>query len=87
MRTSLSEIKRIEQYLSGGMTLEERSVLEIEALKDERFRLHIFLQRKIYQLLKIHRRDSVRDQITSFHREVFNEPGKEQFKQRVLSLF
>ena len=87
MRTSLNEIKLIDQYLTRVITPEYRSVVEARLIADESFRLNVFLQKKIFQLLRLYSRKRVRLEAEKFHEDLFNNPGKMAYKKEILSLF
>ncbi len=87
MRTSLNDIKLIEQYSQQELTFADRVDVEQRLLVDERFRLNLFLQRKVYRLLHLYRRKHLKESAQRVHEAIFNEPENESFRARILHLF
>jgi hypothetical protein len=86
MRTSLNEIKYIERYLNKDLS-SEQDAFETIMVKDYHVRVNVFLQQKIYTLLRIYKRRKLRNEADLLHERLFNAPEKQSFRESILQLF
>lgn len=87
MRTSLNEIKSIEQFLHGKLDVAAKRAFEDRISMDRSLHIHVFLQQKIYRLLPFYRRRSVKDQAEQIHHRLFNDPVHDAFRKTILQYF
>lgn len=87
MRTSLTEIELIERYLNHSLAEDDRLVVEARMITDYTFRINVFLQRKINQLIKLYYRKTIRSKAEQFHTRLFSDPEKKAYKKSILQLF
>lgn len=81
MRTSLNEIKQIEGYLAGQLPVGEREAIEGRVAREPELRLKIFLQKKVYAILRLHHLFDVKKSIRRYHEELFSESHNEYVKE------
>lgn len=87
MRVSLNEIRTIEQYLTGRMLVEDRLVLEANALVNPTLANRISLQRKIHDMLRLYHRQKLKRKAEEIHTALFSNPSKNSFRKSILQLF
>jgi hypothetical protein len=87
MRTSLNEIKLIENYLDNTLRGGDRLLFEARMLVSKELRQNVALQRKVYSLVQHHHGVLLRKQFSQLHREVFNDPSRSSIKEEVNRLF
>jgi hypothetical protein len=87
MRTSLNEIKSIEGYLHDQLSSAEKLSFEVAMSNDAMLRLNVFLQRKVYALLKHYDRQSVRKKVEAVHDKLFNDPHEVVFRESIQKIF
>jgi hypothetical protein len=87
MRTSLNEIKLIESYLQGRLCDEDREQVEKRLAADYAFRINIFLQRKVHQLLNLYHNEKLKMEISSFHDQLMKDPCKRSYSDKIRQLF
>lgn len=87
MRTSLNEIKIIEQYITHGFNSIEKRAFEKQMHQNEALRLNIFLQQKIYRILPFYRRRRVKERAEQIHQQLFHDPEHIKFRNSILQLF
>lgn len=87
MRTSLSEIRIIEQYISGKLATEETLLVEAKLLINPILRLNEVIQRKIYSLVQAYHRKQLKKEINKIQNRLFSDPTKKAFCTAVLKHF
>jgi hypothetical protein len=87
MKTSLNEIKYIESYLNSSLNEAERSAFEAQLVIDYHLRMNVFLQQKIYKLVRFYKRRSLKQQAERVHHRLFNDPNKATFTESIHQLF
>lgn len=87
MRTSLNEIRQIEDYLSGSPDRAERLVFEAKLLTDPVLREKVALQKQVYMLIRAYSRKQLKSELGRIHRRLFRDPEKASFRESVFQLF
>jgi len=87
MRTSLNEIKNIEQYLQGNLAAAEKRAFEDRMDKDYPLSIHIFLQQKVYRLLPFYRRRRIKEHAEQLHHCLFHHPEHAAFRESIFRHF
>jgi hypothetical protein len=87
MRTSLNEIKEIENYLDLKADIEDSLVFEAKLLTQSQLGLHVHLQRKISRLVQLFHRKKTKQGIQKVHQRLFADPEKAAFQQKIHHLF
>lgn len=87
MRTSLNDIRQAEGYLQRALSPEESLVFEARLLTDPMLRIDLYVQRKVYALLRFYHRKKVKEEVEKVHQRLFHDPAKADFQQQIFSLF
>ena len=87
MRTSLNEIKNIEFYLQGNLSVDERRAFEERIQHDQSFSINVFLQQKLYRLLPFYKRRRIKEQAEQLHHRLFHHPEHAAFRESIFQLF
>jgi hypothetical protein len=87
MRTSLGDIKLIEQFLAKTLPKEENGLVEKRMVADPEFQLNVFLQRKINQLLQLYFKQKFKSELRRYHNSLFRDPLKKEYTEKIFSLF
>jgi hypothetical protein len=87
MRTSLNEIRNIEQYSKGNLSPDNKTALKKRLRCDEAFRLQVFLQQKIYRLLPFYKRRRIKEQAEQLHHRLFHTAEHAAFRESIFQLF
>lgn len=87
MRTSLNEIKAIEDQLfnysdpAGGLLFQARMILNAD------LRQNVALQQSAYQAVQQYGRKNLKAEIEAVHQKLMNEPQHCGFIQKLMRLF
>ncbi|MDF9799632.1 hypothetical protein OKW21_004895 [Catalinimonas alkaloidigena] len=87
MRTSLNEIKAIEEYLLQEQQPEDLLLFEAHMMLDEALKEKVQRQQRIYQLVRAYGRQQLRAEIEAAHQQLFTQARHRSFRQKVLRLF
>lgn len=87
MKTSQSDVKQIEDYLTGKMSPADRLVFKARLIINPLLRLNVVFQQKTYSLINAHGRKKRKADMEVIHTKLFSDPGKVVFQQKVLQLF
>ena len=84
MRTSLNEIRLIEQYLDNRLTVPDRLLFEARVLTSPTLRLNVWLQRKLLQLVGLYHREKIRNKAGDHHEQFFADPQHAEYRRQIL---
>ena len=84
MRSELEQIRRIDDYLLGRLTEEEKSVFETNLLIDENLDEKVRAQRMIHRIAKFFGRKKARQRLDSIFQQLLTE---KDFSQQIKSIF
>ena len=87
MRTSLNEIKQIDDHLFSRGTTEEALLFDAMLLFDPGLSYRVLWQKKAYVLVQQYSRKKLKAEIESVHKQLFSEPVHQSFRQKILNLF
>jgi hypothetical protein len=87
MRTSLNEIKLIESYLQDNLSSEARKHFEELMAANALLRLNVFLQRKVFALLKNYLREGLKHKASLVHDKLFHDPREVSFQETIRQIF
>lgn len=87
MRTSLNEIKAIEQHLLQEAPPEDTLLFEANLILDPELKEKMQWQQKTYQVVHVYGRKQLKAEIELVHQKLFTEAKHRGFRQKVLSLF
>jgi hypothetical protein len=86
MRTSLNEIKLIEEYLRDRLDLQSKLIVEGRIIADNDFRRNVNLQRMVYKLLERYNLEKIKNEVKELHLRLVNGPD-ETFRNTILQIF
>ena len=87
MTTSLTEIKQIDELLTGSLPAGDTLVLEARAIIEPNLRENIASQTKLYALVKAYGRLKIRRQLKEMHFKLLRDPSKAEFRKTVNAIF
>jgi hypothetical protein len=87
MRTSLSRIREIENFIEGKMSGGEALIFQAKLLLDSELRQEVQSQRQTVSLIKLHGREKLRNEIEAIHQDIFNDNSDHFLRIRIRSLF
>lgn len=87
MRTSLNEIKEIEDHLTGRHNAEEQILFEAKSLLDPLLPQKISWQNNTYCIIRLYGREQIKREIEAIHDELFKESRNKNFVKKVLGYF
>jgi hypothetical protein len=87
MRTSLNDIKVIDDYLLDQLPVASRVAFEARLKHDAMLRLNVFLQQKVYALLKVYHRQKIKQKAEAVHDEIFQGSDHGAFRDSIHKIF
>jgi hypothetical protein len=87
MTTSFNNTRLIEKYLRGEMNPADRFLFETQLLINPGLRMDVRAQKTAYALVGMYHRKKQREELEAIHRQIFSDPGKAVYQQRVYQLF
>ncbi|RAW00860.1 hypothetical protein DQQ10_11490 [Pseudochryseolinea flava] len=73
--------------MDGSLSSLEQLSFERQLKNDPALRLNVFLQRKVYTLLKHYRRKNLKESARAVHDKLFDDPVNAGFKDSILRIF
>lgn len=87
MRTSLTEIQKIERYLQHTASTEDTLLMEARLLTDPALRGDVEAQKEAYTLIHQYGRQQVKQAIAAADLQLFSQKKHLGFRQRILNIF
>ncbi len=87
MRTSLNEIKLIDDHLFGTCTTEDALLFDALLILDTSLPEKVALQKATHTIINQYGRKMLKAEIETVHRQLFSQPEHRSFRQKILSLF
>lgn len=87
MRTSLNEIKEIDDHLMRLTTTGDALVFEAKIIIDDQLREKVSCQQHAYTLVQQYGRKKLKAEIEAVHQQLFNTPTPHGFVKKILALF
>lgn len=87
MRTSLNEIKEIEEHLLGHQSTGNNLLLEARMILDPQLRDKVVLQQSAYRILRQYGRAQLKHEIETVHQQLLNDAQHKGFMQKVMDIF
>jgi len=87
MRTSLNEIKEIDDHLLKQSPPDEALLFEAKLIINPELQYRVQWQQQTLNLVQQYGRDSFRAEIEAVHQKLFSQPGHEGFRQKIMRLF
>lgn len=87
MRTSLNEIRLIEDHLDKRLDGAEETLFQAKLLLDKRLDAEVQAQFQTYRLVKAYGRSSLKRDLDAVHKKLFTEAEHRNFRFKILSIF
>ena len=87
MRTSLNNIKLIDDHLFNKGGIEDRLLFDAMLIIDPTLSDQISWQQKTHALVQQYSRKKLKAEIESAHQQLFTQPEHQSFRQRILRFF
>jgi hypothetical protein len=87
MKTSLTEITHIENFLHGNLETGDRLVFEARILTDHSLSNRVISQQNLYTIVNHYGREKLRLELEELHQKLFTDPKKISFRERILRIF
>jgi hypothetical protein len=84
---TLREVKQIDHYLHGKMSIASRLLFEARLLIDPTLKLRVEWQQKLYSIIKRSGRRQMKSEVARVHHQLFSDPAKLDFQLSVFQLF
>lgn len=87
MRTSLNEIKQIEDHLFSEADPQESVLFEVKLILDPHLAGNVKWQQQTYALIKQYGRKAIKAELEAVHQQLFTEHKHRSFAQKIRALF
>jgi len=87
MRTSLNEIKLIDEHLFNQGDTGDKLLFNAMLIIDNGLADKIGLQKKTHAIIRQYSRKKLKAEIEAVHHKLFNEAGHRTFRQKIMSFF
>lgn len=87
MRTSLNNIKAIDDYLLGSMAPGDALLFEANLVLNNDLREDVQLQQSIYTIVRQYGRQSIKAEIMAVQQTLSTAPQHQGFMRRIKNLF
>ena len=87
MRTSLNDIKHIDDYLLQYAGKSDRALFEDRLILQPALQENLAWQQKTYDIIKQYSRRRLKEEIESVHQQLFTEAEHIPFRKKILAIF
>ncbi|TWI94351.1 hypothetical protein JN11_04742 [Mucilaginibacter frigoritolerans] len=87
MRTSLNEIKLIDEHLFGTSNTGDALLFDAMLILDNTLSEKVEWQKNTHTLIQQYGRKKLKAEIDEVHQKLFNEPPHRHFAQKIRNLF
>jgi hypothetical protein len=87
MRTSLNNIKHIDDFISGKLSPTESLIFQARVLLDSDLRQQVEWHRRTVAIINLYGRKELRNEVEKIHRDIFAVNSDHSLKHRVRNLF
>lgn len=87
MKTSLNELRLIEQHLLTGLEDEESFLFEAKLILQPGLKEEVYWQHKTYQIIQEYGRQQLKAEIEKIHQTLFHTNAHQSFRRRIMRLF
>lgn len=87
MRTSLNDIKHIDDYLLQYAGKADRALFEARLIVQPALQENLAWQQKTYDIIKQYSRRRLKEEIESVHQQLFTEPEHTSFRKKIIAIF
>lgn len=83
----MSEISAIENYLAGTLNPADRLLMEAQLLINSDLKEKVVQQQEVYDLVKLHGRRRLKQELETVHAKLFSEKRFEGFRKKIMRVF
>ena len=83
MRTSLNEIREIEEHLLKQHSPEEDLLFQARLILYPSLKEKVLWQQKVYELVRAYGRKKLREEIEEVHQKLFSAPEHKSFREKI----
>ncbi|MGQ7857245.1 hypothetical protein ACUN24_23645 [Pedobacter sp. WC2501] len=87
MKTSLNELRLIEQYLLSDGKDGESFLFEAKMILQPELTQQVYWQNKTYKIVCDYGRKQLKNEINNIHETLFNTAEHQSFRQKVMRFF
>lgn len=87
MRTSLNEIKEIDDHVLGQVAPDEALLFEAKLIINPSLKYKVMWHKQTLTLVQQYGRNSLKAEIETVHQKLFSLPEHEDFRQKIMRLF
>jgi hypothetical protein len=87
MRTSLTRLSSIEEFLSGNFSQENRISFEAKLLLDSKLAIDASSQAEAYKIIKRYSRQILKSELEALHRKLLVSPENKSFWSNIRKIF
>jgi hypothetical protein len=87
MRTSLNDLKHNEDFLQNRLPAEESLFFQARLIVDPVLRANVSIQKMLYSVVRDFGRRKTKAEIEQIHHELFSDPSKKEFQERIYREF
>ena len=83
----MSDIRSAEKHILETLEPAESLVFQARLITEPALRWNVYLLRKIYGVLTLRQRQTVKTEMETIHKRLFTHPAKADFQRQILQLF
>lgn len=87
MRTSLNEIKFIDDYVSGNLDSHQQALANSRQQNDPVFMIGVLLHKKILRLIAFYHRDQLKGKLVALHDKIMTDPDNTAYRAKLNNIF
>jgi hypothetical protein len=87
MRTSLTRLSSIEEFLAGNISQENRIVFDANLLLDNQLAIDISSQAEAYKIIKLCSRQILKSELETLHGKLLANPENKSFWSSIRKIF
>jgi hypothetical protein len=87
MRTSLNNIKEIDDHIHGLASHQDNLLFEAKMIIDPELKQNVMWHKQTLKLVQQYGRDQLRADIEAVHQQLFTLPAHISFRQSILRFF
>jgi hypothetical protein len=87
MRTSLNNIKEVDDHLLGLSAPQDSLLFEAKMIINPELRANVMWHKQTLNLVQQYGREQLRADIEAVHNQLFTRPGHRSFRQNILRFF
>jgi hypothetical protein len=87
MRTSLNRVERIEKYLDGTLSNEDRLLFDATRILDQSLSKDVDLQKDVYRIITFSGREQLRMELNALSARISADPAHSRLWTTIIKIF